>query len=168
MGSYPNALDPARPDLRETGEIIARNAREVDAAERAYIQARYAVLATERQIIGVDHQAFGVGLTTKWKFPRHLRAAAGFHHNPEALSNELRNMAILIQIADVLCCQEQIGFYLSARDGTITDEMLEEWIAGLAVAEQLGGAVRPWQVDEPNGRIHVYPVAGPARGAVAA
>jgi len=82
-------------------------------------------LATERQIIGVDHQAFGVGLTTKWKFPRHLRAAAGFHHNPEALSNELRNMAILIQIADVLCCQEQIGFYLSARDGTITDEMLD-------------------------------------------
>ena len=40
--------------------------------------------------------------------------------------------------------------------------------AGLAVAEQLGGMARPWHVDEPSGRIHVYPVAEPARGAVAA
>lgn len=40
--------------------------------------------------------------------------------------------------------------------------------AGLAVAEQLGGMARPWQLDEPNGRIHVYPVVGPANRAVAA
>jgi len=36
--------------LRELRGRGAGNAREVDAAERAYIQARYAVLATERQI----------------------------------------------------------------------------------------------------------------------
>ena len=29
--------------------------------------------------------------------------------------------------------------------------------AGLAVAEQLGGALRPWQVANPSGRIHVRP-----------
>ena len=28
--------------------------------------------------------------------------------------------------------------------------------AGLAVAEQLGGVARPWQVAEPNGRIHCH------------
>ena len=82
-------------------------------------------LECERQIIGADHQAFGVGLTTKWKFPRHLRAAVGFHHNPEALSVELRNMATLIQVADVLCCQEKIGFYLTAQGDTIEPHMLE-------------------------------------------
>ncbi|MBI4718838.1 MAG: HDOD domain-containing protein [Planctomycetes bacterium] len=82
-------------------------------------------LEVERQIIGADHQAFGVGLTTKWKFPRHLRAAVGFHHNPESLSVELRNMATLIQIADVLCCQEKIGFYLTAQGGAVTSEMLD-------------------------------------------
>ncbi len=82
-------------------------------------------LECERQIVGADHQAFGVGLTTKWKFPRHLRAAVGFHHNPEALSVELRNMATLVQLADVLCCQEQIGFYLTARHSSITQEMLD-------------------------------------------
>ena len=82
-------------------------------------------LECERQIIGADHQAFGVGLTTKWKFPRHLRAAVGFHHNPDALSAELRNIGALIQIADVMCCEEQLGFHLTAKGKTITDEMLE-------------------------------------------
>lgn len=82
-------------------------------------------LACEREIIGADHQAFGVGLTTKWKFPRHLRASVGFHHNPEALSAELRNMAMLIRIADVLCCNEKIGFYLTATGNIVTEEMLD-------------------------------------------
>jgi len=82
-------------------------------------------LETERQIIGADHQAFGVGLTTKWKFPRHLRAAVGFHHNPEALSVELQNMATLIQMADILCCQEKIGFYLTTQNETLTEQMLD-------------------------------------------
>ena len=82
-------------------------------------------LECERRIIGADHQAFGVGLTTKWNFPRHLRAAVGFHHNPEALSPELRNLATLIQVADVLCCQERIGFYLTAQDGVIGDAALD-------------------------------------------
>jgi len=82
-------------------------------------------LESERQIIGADHQAFGVGLTTKWKFPRHLRAAVGFHHNPEALSVELRNLATLLQAADVLCCQEGMGFCLTARHDLLTQEMLD-------------------------------------------
>jgi len=83
-------------------------------------------LICERQAMGADHQAFGVGLTTKWKFPRHLRAAVGFHHNPESLSVELRNLATLVQTADILCCQEKIGFYLTAQNATITEEMLEQ------------------------------------------
>jgi putative nucleotidyltransferase with HDIG domain len=82
-------------------------------------------LECERQLIGADHQAFGVGLTTKWKFPRHLRAAVGFHHNPEALSVELRNLATLLQAADVLCCQEELGFCPTARHDLITQEMLD-------------------------------------------
>lgn len=81
-------------------------------------------LQVEREVIGADHQAFGAGLTVKWKFPRHLRAAVGFHHNPEALSPELRNMATLIQVADILACEEQVGFYLTARNRIIEEEAL--------------------------------------------
>lgn len=36
--------------------------------------------------------------------------------------------------------------------------------AGLAVAEQLGGLQRPWQVPEMNGRIHCYPTAATITG----
>ena len=101
-------------------------------------------LECERQLIGADHQAFGVGLTTKWKFPRHLRAAVGFHHNPEALSIELRNMATLVQVADILCSQEKIGFHLTTEGAaiephmldtlSITEEQLEEVRLGLPEA----------------------------------
>ena len=82
-------------------------------------------LECERRIVGADHQAFGVGLTTKWKFPRHLRAAVGFHHHPEAVSAEVRNLATVIRTADILCCQEKIGFYLTAQHAEITEEMLD-------------------------------------------
>jgi len=36
--------------------------------------------------------------------------------------------------------------------------------AGLAVAEQLGGLQRPWNVPEQNGRIHCYPAAATITG----
>jgi HD-like signal output (HDOD) protein len=104
-------------------------------------------LQCEREIIGADHQAFGVGLTTRWKFPRHLRAAVGFHHNPENLSVELRNIATLIQVADALCCQEKIGFYLSGNSGAITDEMLETLGITMAQVEELR-AVLPDEIAE--------------------
>ena len=82
-------------------------------------------LECEREIIGADHQAFGVGLTTKWKFPRHLRAAVGFHHTPHAVSDELKNIATLVHVADILACQEQIGFYITAQGEQISEESLE-------------------------------------------
>lgn len=79
----------------------------------------------EMELIGADHQAFGAGLATKWKFPRHLSAAIGFHHCPELLSDELKGMGCVIRTADVLCCQEKLGFYLTAQGGTITEDMLD-------------------------------------------
>ena len=113
--------------IHDIGTLVERQAypdRFAEVVDRSMETGRD-LLECEREIIGADHQAFGVGLTTKWKFPRHLRAAVGFHHNPEDLSAELRNIATLIRLADVLCCQEEIGFYLTNRDGAITEEMLD-------------------------------------------
>jgi len=80
----------------------------------------------EFDVIGADHQMFGNALTTRWKFPRHLRAACGFHHNPQTLSEELKKLGYVMFVSDVLCCQEQIGFYQTAAHATITDEILGE------------------------------------------
>lgn len=113
--------------IHDIGTLVERQVFPDQFAEVIYRceQANIDFLECERQVIGADHQAFGVGLTTKWKFPRHLRAAVGFHHNPEALSVELRNIATLIHIADVLCCQEKIGFYLTAQHSVVTEDMLD-------------------------------------------
>ena len=32
---------------------------------------------------------------------------------------------MLVQVSDILCCQEQLGFYLTARGAEITEEMLD-------------------------------------------
>jgi HD-like signal output (HDOD) protein len=81
-------------------------------------------IALEQQIIGATHQEFGDALTTKWKFPRHLRAAVGFHHNPEGLSHELQRFGTIVHCADILCCQEKYGFYLTAQHEEFTEELL--------------------------------------------
>jgi HD-like signal output (HDOD) protein len=81
-------------------------------------------LELERTIVGATHQEFGDALTTKWKFPRHLRAAVGFHHNPENLAPELQRVGMIMQCADILCCQENFGFSLTASDTPFTEELL--------------------------------------------
>lgn len=88
-------------------------------------------LTMENLVIGADHQGFGEALTTKWKFPRHLRATVGFHHNPETLSPELQKVGFLIQTADIICCEEQIGFYLTA----FGEEMTAERIARVGITQ---------------------------------
>lgn len=79
----------------------------------------------EREQLGADHQAFGAALATKWKFPSNLRHAISHHHNPEPLKPDLRTLVTAVQVADVICCQNEIGFCLTARDSEVTEAMLE-------------------------------------------
>lgn len=64
----------------------------------------------ETEIIGADHQAFGMALASKWRFPRTLCTAIGYHHNPEALSAENRELPTLVYVADTLASRAGIGF----------------------------------------------------------
>jgi HD-like signal output (HDOD) protein len=82
-------------------------------------------LALESEIVGATHQEMGAALTAKWKFPRHVQAAVGFHHRPETLSSELSRFVMIVHCADVLCCQQQIGFSLTAQNEEFTEELLE-------------------------------------------
>ena len=95
----------------------------------------------ETEVIGADHQAFGDALTTKWKFPRHLRAAVGYHHYPEKLSVELQKLGSILLLADIVCCQRKLGFDLTSQGVEPTEELFEA--AGISpeqfaeIAEQL-------------------------------
>jgi HD-like signal output (HDOD) protein len=78
----------------------------------------------ETQLIGADHQAFGMALATKWRFPGPLCTAIGYHHKPLTLAQASRELPTLVCVATCLAAKAQIGFYATASDRTCTDEML--------------------------------------------
>src|SRR6185295_14834786 len=81
--------------------------------------------AIETEIIGADHQAFGMSLATKWRFPSSLCNAIGYHHKPEQLAITHRDLPIIVHIADVIACKAGIGFAQTAANESIDPALLE-------------------------------------------
>ncbi|NOX57622.1 MAG: HDOD domain-containing protein [Planctomycetes bacterium] len=113
--------------IHDLGILIERQVfpQELDEISRRCAAGAGNWLELERELIGPTHQEFGDALTTKWKFPRHLRAAVGFHHNPEELSDELKRIGMIVHTADIMCCQEKHGFSLTAATEEFTQELLD-------------------------------------------
>lgn len=82
--------------------------------------------AVEDQIIGANHQAFGLQLTAKWKFPMRLRAVNGYHHTMESLAADQRLMPLVVHVADTIVSQAAIGFPLTAAGQELVPELLNE------------------------------------------
>jgi len=83
-------------------------------------------LEVERRTFGVDHQLFGAALAARWKFPPGLRSAITYHHNPDALKPDMRRFVNFINVADTICCENELGFYLEARHQEVNDVVLGE------------------------------------------
>jgi HD-like signal output (HDOD) protein len=80
----------------------------------------------ERDITGVDHQQLGAGLAGLWKFPRSCQLVAGHHHQPNTLDDNNRILVTLVFAADILCCQGNCGFNLTALNQKLEDGGLGE------------------------------------------
>lgn len=91
----------------------------------------------ERELIGADHQAFGNHMATKWKFPPGLRACIAFHHGTDGFKVDHKRVVGLVRLADMICCQNELGFYLTACAGEVTADMLTE----LGLSEDQVGSV---------------------------
>ena len=78
----------------------------------------------EDEIIGTNHQALGAALAAKWKFPRGLQVAIGYHHNVTNLAEEHRLLPTIIYVADVMCAYEKVGFPLTAQNQPLDDTLL--------------------------------------------
>jgi len=97
----------------------------VTVAERAsQEQVKYIDLETE--VIGADHQAFGAGLTAKWKFPRSFQFVTGHHHNPLSLAPECRWLTMVTYVADHVACQQGLGYSLTCKGEEIDSAVLAE------------------------------------------
>jgi HD-like signal output (HDOD) protein len=70
------------------------------------------LLLTEEAVFGANHQHFGRGLCTKWKFPAPFAAATGFHHNPLAAPSEQTKLVAVVHAADCLAGRLEGGFRL--------------------------------------------------------
>lgn len=78
----------------------------------------------EQQLIGADHQAFGMALATKWRFPSVLCTAIGYHHKPMQVVQAQRELPVLVHLADVLAARANLGFTATAAHDTYDAEML--------------------------------------------
>jgi HD-like signal output (HDOD) protein len=66
----------------------------------------------ELELIGCTHGQIGQAITAKWKFPRPLQYATGFHHHPEQLARENRLLTNIVHVADVVCNRRGVGLRL--------------------------------------------------------
>lgn len=80
----------------------------------------------ERELIGADHEMFGEALAIRWKFPPGLRSAIAYHHDPTELKPEFRPIVTTVQVADIICAQNELGFHLTAFNEEINEAMLSQ------------------------------------------
>ncbi len=113
--------------IHDLGLLIERQAfpdQLTEVINTAYKQEQH-FCAVEMDRIGTDHQDLGSALAAKWKFPRLLQTVIGYHHKVDRLNEETRLLPCLVNIADVLCTHEKIGFHLTAEGQDVTDVLLE-------------------------------------------
>jgi len=68
----------------------------------------------ERKILGFDHTMVGEYLIKKWNLPEVFRFVTRYHHSmtdiDKAASLPFAKVIAIINVADTICEQEQIGF----------------------------------------------------------
>ena len=82
------------------------------------------MIEAEEAVYGANHQSFGAGLCTKWKFPASLALVTGYHHRPLELSPDTRTLPTMIFVADRLAA-EAGTFRLDLPDLTVNSDVLD-------------------------------------------
>jgi HD-like signal output (HDOD) protein len=94
----------------------------------------------ETEIMGVDHQQLGAGLTEAWKFPRSCQLVAGHHHQPTALAGD-RVLVSLVYVADTLTARLPRSFNLTTFHQSIDPAILAELNIDPATIEQISATL---------------------------
>lgn len=83
------------------------------------------MLEAEDEVFGANHQDFGRGLATKWKFPKSLVDVISAHHTPMSVADEGRKLPALIYVADRIAGALPGAFRLDLVSLDIDPAMLE-------------------------------------------
>ncbi len=91
----------------------------------------------EREHFGADHQAFGMALCEKWKFPNSFVQVTGHHHNPMKLATDARTLPCVIYVADRLAAGLEHGYRVDLPDLSVASEVREHLKITNEVMEKL-------------------------------
>ncbi|MCD6378302.1 MAG: HDOD domain-containing protein [Planctomycetes bacterium] len=101
--------------LHDIGKIALSNA--LPKTYRRVLQAaaseRKSLIFCEREIIGIDHTIVGRRLGRNWSIPVEIQEVIWLHHQPVGGvpgSKHIINMVLLVQLADIIARQKEIGF----------------------------------------------------------
>lgn len=123
-------------DLGILVELQAMRDPLIEVVETAAKQStRYVDL--ENKIMGADHQAFGAGLTSKWKFPKSFQYITGHHHDPMALPQDCRFLTCVVHVADHICCEDGLGYSLTCKCEQLDPNVLTELGISLDVVKDM-------------------------------
>ena len=127
-------------DIGMLVELQAFRDQLVEITDRAANEtARY--INIEAELLGVDHQSLGTGLTTKWKFPKSFQFVTGYHHNPMSLAPECRFLTCVVHIADHICCRDGYGFALTCKNEPMDIGVLAELAISMETIEEISKAM---------------------------
>ena len=109
----------------DAGILATRDARpgELEAAITA-AEAGLPFLQAEQSQLGTDHTEVGLALTSMWRFPDHFRFVCRHHHAPAVAPEPCKPLVHAVHLADWLCAQHRIGFYLTAPKGPAPSDSL--------------------------------------------
>lgn len=97
---------------QELGEVVTRYHNE----DRDFCE-------LEQELIGADHQAFGMALAKKWRFPQTICTTIGYHHSPMALAEMNRELPAIINVAGIIASRAEIGFCQHSTNAEISDDL---------------------------------------------
>ncbi|MAE64257.1 MAG: hypothetical protein CMJ18_08270 [Phycisphaeraceae bacterium] len=113
-------------DLGIMVEVQARRAKFAELFEKLQSDETATMREVELEVLGANHEDFGSGLCTLWKFPRSIVYVTGFHHRPLELAQSHRTLTCLVHIADIIAAQNQIGYHRSVETLEIDPAVLDE------------------------------------------
>jgi HD-like signal output (HDOD) protein len=81
----------------------------MEALKRSHEQ-KVSMIEAEDSVLGVNHSELGSWLAEIWSLPKNICDAIAYHHQPETVTGESRQLVALINLADMFCQHAGIGF----------------------------------------------------------
>lgn len=86
------------------------------------------ILEAEKRTLGVDHTLSGKWVAEKWNLPKFILSSIWLHHQAATtlmLDNEVRNLTLIVHLANTICSQHRFGFEDSGPELISIDDQCE-------------------------------------------